>query len=129
MVTAELAACLPVLALVVVVALSAISIAGQQVRAQDAASEVARASARGDSAAAGRLFADTAPRAAALSVVTAGGNVTATVRVTLHPLGGWLGSYTVVERSVALVEPPAYGAVTSPAAAVTSPAGAMTSPP
>jgi len=42
MVTAELAACLPVLVLMLAVAVSAVSVAGVRVRAQDAAREAAR---------------------------------------------------------------------------------------
>jgi hypothetical protein len=105
MVTAELAACLPVLALVLLVALSAVSVAGQRLRAEDAASESVRAAARGDTAESQHLFAETAPHGAALSLVTANGDVTASVRVTARPMGGWLGSYTFTERAVALVEP------------------------
>ncbi len=89
MVTAELAACLPVLALVVLVGLAAVSAAGERVRAQDAAAEVARASARGDPAAAARLFADTAPTGATYTVSTDAGQVTATV--TRDPAPAWTG--------------------------------------
>ncbi len=106
MVTAELAACLPVLMLILLVGLAAVSIAGQRVRAQDAASEAARASARADSTAARELFEQTAPRGSSFSIATANGQVTATVTVTIRPLGGWLGSYVVVERAVAAVESP-----------------------
>jgi hypothetical protein len=105
MVTAELAACLPVLALVVLAGLGAVSVADQQVRAQDAAREVARAEARGDSATAARLFAQLAPPGAEFSVAVADGMVSATVRVTLRPLDGVIGSYTVSERAVAAAEP------------------------
>ena len=105
MVTAELAACLPVLAIILAVALSAVSISAERVRAQDAASEAARASGRGDTTAAHQLFTQTAPHGASLSMSDSGTEVTATVRVTLRPLGGWLGSYTVSERAVAAIEP------------------------
>ena len=105
MVTAELAACLPVLALILVVALGAVSIAGQRVQAQDAANQVARAAARADPAPAARLFQQTAPPGATVTTTTADGEVMATVRVTIRPLGGWLGSYAVLERAVALLEP------------------------
>jgi Flp pilus assembly protein TadG len=110
MVTAELAMCLPVLALVLLVALAAVSIAGERLRAQDAASEVARASARGDPGAAERLFKETAPGGSTFAAATAGGQVTVTVRTTVRPLGGWLGSYSIREQSVAAVEPGADGA-------------------
>ncbi len=103
--TAELAACLPVLAVVVVAGLAAISVADQQVRAQDAAREVARADARGDPDTAARLFTETAPAGAAVTTVTADGQVTATVRITVRPFGGAIGSYSIVERAVAAIEP------------------------
>jgi hypothetical protein len=105
MATAELAACLPVLAIVVLVGLSAISVADQRVRAQDAASEVARAVARGDTATAARLFAETAPNGAVYTVRTDGGQVTVTVRVTLHPAGGRFGDYALTAQAVAAAEP------------------------
>lgn len=105
MVTAELAASLPVLVIVLAVALAAVSIGGQRVRAQDTADEVARAMARGDAATGQRLFQQTAPRGSSLSVVAGSDEVTATVRVVINPLGGWLGRYTVVERAVAATEP------------------------
>ncbi len=106
MVTAELAACLPVLALIVLIGLAAVSAAGQRVRAQDAAAEVARASARGDPAQAARLFADTAPAGASYTVSSDGDQVIATVRVTLRPLDGRLGSYSITVHAVAAAEPP-----------------------
>jgi hypothetical protein len=106
MVTAELAACLPVLALIVLAGLSAVSAADQQVRAQDAASEVARAEARGDPGAAQRLFLETAPAGATFTVETSGGQVTVTVRATIRPLGHALLGFGISERAVAEVEPP-----------------------
>lgn len=105
MVTAELAACLPVLALVVLVGLGAVSAADQQVRAQDAAAEVARAVARGDVAAAGRLFSETAPAGATFTVETSDGRVTATVRAVVRPLGSHVAGFAITERAVAAVEP------------------------
>jgi Flp pilus assembly protein TadG len=105
MVTAELAACLPVLALVLAVAIGAVSIVGARVRAQDGANAAARATARGDASTGQRLFGQTAPHGARLSVSTTGVDVVATVQVTVRPLGGWLGSYTVHERAVAMMEP------------------------
>ncbi len=106
MVTAELAACLPVLAFVVVIGVAAISVGDQQVRAQDAAREVARADARGDPSGAARLFAESAPAGATVSTITADDRVTATVTVTMRPLGGVIGTYTISERAVAALEAP-----------------------
>jgi Flp pilus assembly protein TadG len=106
MVTAELAACLPVLVLVLAVAVSAVSVAGVRVRAQDAAREAARAAARGDPAQARRLAQHAAP-GATVDITTRGNEVVAVARVTVHPLAGWLPSLTVSELAVAAVEPSA----------------------
>jgi Flp pilus assembly protein TadG len=104
MVTAELAACLPVLMLVLAVAVSTVSVAGVRVRAQDAAREAARAAARGDPGQARQLARQEAP-GAVVDVSTKGDEVVAIARVTVHPLARWLPSVTVTERAVAAVEP------------------------
>ena len=104
MVTAELAACLPVLVLVLAVALTAVSVAGARVRAQDAAREAARAAARGDPGAARRLAAEAAP-GSHLSVTVAGADVVAVVRARVAALGGVLPAFAISERAVAAVEP------------------------
>lgn len=113
MVTAELAMCLPVLVIIVSVALAAVSVGGQRVRAQDAATSVARALARGDSAAAQRLFAATGPPGASLSTTSSGDEVRVSVRLSVRPLGGWLGTYTIEETAVAQPEPAAPSAATA----------------
>lgn len=104
MVTAELAACLPVLVLLLAVAVSAVSVAGVRVRAQDAAREAARAVARGDAGQAQRLAQRAAP-GVALEVTTQGDEVVAVAHVRVHPVAGWLPGLTVSERAVAAVEP------------------------
>ncbi|HEY3712902.1 MAG TPA: TadE family type IV pilus minor pilin [Jatrophihabitantaceae bacterium] len=104
MVTAELAASLPVLMVLLGVALSAVSVAGQRVRAADAAREAARAAARGDSGAAARLATQAAP-GAAVTISRSGDRVVAQVRIAVHPMGGWLPALQVVERAVAAAEP------------------------
>jgi Flp pilus assembly protein TadG len=106
MATAELAACLPVLMLVLAVAVSAVSVASVRVRAQDAAREAARAAARGDTAAAARLAHRAAP-GATVSVHTSGDDTVAVVRATVRPLGNLLPTFTVSEQAVAAVEPKA----------------------
>jgi Flp pilus assembly protein TadG len=106
MVTAELAACLPVLVLILAAALTAVSVVGARVRLQDAAREAARASARGDPGAGHRLAAAAAP-GARVSVSRSAGDVVAIASARVHPLGGWLPSFTVTERAVAAVEPAA----------------------
>lgn len=106
LVTAELAACLPVLLLVLAVALSAQSAAGTRVRVQDAAREAARAAARGDPAMARRLAARAAP-GATVQLGVSGEEVLAVARARVHPLAGWLPSLTVTETAVAALEPAA----------------------
>jgi Flp pilus assembly protein TadG len=110
MVTAELAACLPVLMLLLAVALSAISVASARVRVQDAAREAARAAARGDPATARELAAQAAPGSSVQ--FAAGGDAGAglvTARVDLHVylLVTWLPSVTVHGQAVAALEPSA----------------------
>ena len=60
-VTAELAACLPVLVLLLAFAVGVVGVGSARVRAQDAAREAARAAARGDPAAGERLAHEAAP--------------------------------------------------------------------
>ncbi len=116
MVTAELAAGLPVLVALVLVALAAVSVAGQQVRAQDAAREAVRAAARGDDGTARRLAAAAVPAAGRVSIARSGDEVIATVTVVVHPLAGWLPAITISARAVAAAEPDA----TQGSAAVTA---------
>jgi TadE-like protein len=104
MVTAELAACLPVLVLVLAVALTAVAVVAARVRLQDAAREAARAAGRGDVADARRLAADEAP-GGALTLSAGGVEVVATMHERVHPLGGWLPAISITERAVAAVEP------------------------
>ena len=78
MVTAELAAALPVLVVLLAVALTAVSVVAARVRAQDAAREAARAAARGDPAAGARLARESAPGSTVVLGRGAGG-VTAVV--------------------------------------------------
>jgi hypothetical protein len=104
MVTAELAACLPVLVLMLAVVLTSVSVVAARVRLQDAAREAARATARGDPAAAHRLAAESAP-GSTVEVTSGSDDVVAVVRTRVHPLGGWLPALTITERAVAAVEP------------------------
>lgn len=104
MVTAELAACLPVLVLLLAVALSAVSVASTRVRVQDAAREAARAAARGDSAIAGRLAQDSQP-GVVVRLHRSGDTVTATASVRQHLLLPFLPAVTVSEHAVAAAEP------------------------
>lgn len=104
MATAELAMCLPVLVLLLGVALSAVSVAGMRVRAQDAAREAARAAARDDRGQALALAGRAAP-GAHVTITASGDEVTAVARVRAHVLLPWLPSVTVTERAVAAREP------------------------
>ncbi|HEY8300734.1 MAG TPA: TadE family type IV pilus minor pilin [Jatrophihabitans sp.] len=103
MVTAELAACLPVLIVLLAVALSAVSVASARLRAQDAAREAARAAARASGHAAPSL-----PGRAdgAVSVTSDGTFVRAVARVQAHLLVPFLPAVVVTEQAVAAREPP-----------------------
>ena len=103
-VTAELAACLPVLVLLLAVTLSAVAAAAARVRLQDAAREAARAAARGDPTAARRLAQQVAP-GARLQLSSQVNEVLAVLRTTVHPLAGFLPGLALEERAVAAIEP------------------------
>jgi Flp pilus assembly protein TadG len=104
MVTAELAACLPVLVLLLAVAISAVSVASTRVSVQDAAREAARAAARGDDAAALRLARFAAP-GVLVHLARSGADVTVTASVSAHLLVPFLPAVTVTARAVAAAEP------------------------
>lgn len=99
-----MATCLPVLVLLLAVVLSAVSVAGVRVRAQDAAREAARAAARGDDATAQQLAQQYAP-GAVITIAKSADEVTVVARVRAHLLASWLPSVTVTERAVAAAEP------------------------
>ena len=103
-ITAELAACLPVLMLVLAVALTAVGGVAARARLQDAAREAARAAARGDRATALRLAAEVAP-GARTTLTSDGSVVVAVVRDRVHPFGGWLPALAITARAVAQLEP------------------------
>ena len=104
MVTAELAAALPVLVLLILAGLSAVRVVDARVRCLDAAREIARAAARGDGPAAAQGRAD-APAGASVSVARSGDEVRVTVIALVHPLGPDLPAVTVRESAVAATEP------------------------
>lgn len=88
MVTAETAVVLPVLLLVLVCAVAAVTVVGAQLRCVDAAREGARAAARGETeAVVGELAGRVAPPAAVTTVRAAGDRVRVTVSVEVAPLG------------------------------------------
>jgi hypothetical protein len=107
-VTAELASAIPVLVVLLGVAIWAVVLAGDTVRAQDAARELARAAARGDTATGQQMAHEIAP-SAGFTTVTSDATVVATVQMVVHPLAGWLPAVTVHGRAVAAVEPGADG--------------------
>jgi Flp pilus assembly protein TadG len=106
MVTAELAACLPVLVLLLGVALSAVQVASARVRAQDAAREAARAAARSTpTGSAGSIATQVAP-GVHVRLSDAGETVRAVTTLRAHLLVPFLPAVTVTEQAVAAREPP-----------------------
>ncbi|WP_041775565.1 TadE family type IV pilus minor pilin [Blastococcus saxobsidens] len=106
MVTAETAVVLPVLLLVLVGAVAAVTVVGAQLRCVDAAREGARAAARGEDVAtvagwAGRA----APDGARTTVATGAGEVRVRVTAEVTPLGPLPWRVTVTAEAVALPEP------------------------
>ena len=88
MVTAETAVVLPVLLLVLVGAVAAVTVVGAQLRCVDAAREAARAAARGEPAAVvAQASAGAAPEGAVTDVAGDGETVLVTVSTSVAPLG------------------------------------------
>jgi Flp pilus assembly protein TadG len=101
--TAELAAALPALALLLFAALTAVSAVRTQLECVDAAREAARAAARGESGEAAGMR--VAPAGSSVSVTVEGEQVRATVRVRTHSLGGRLPGFDIAATAVAAAEP------------------------
>lgn len=101
--TAELAAALPALILLLLFALGAVDAALARMRCVDAARSAALVSARGGDgmAAAGR----TGPSGATVRIDRGAALVTVRVEVAVHPLGPHLPAVTVGATAVAEVEP------------------------
>jgi Flp pilus assembly protein TadG len=108
-VTAETAVVLPLIALFTVAMVWMVCVGLTQVRAMDAAREVARAAARSESAAeATSLGRQVAPVGSSISVHESEGTVVATVRSPVRGPGGVLGKLagiSVTGRAVAAQEP------------------------
>jgi len=102
MVTAELAACLPVLVLLLAVALSVVSVGSARLRAQDAAREAARAAARSDDGA--RVASEIAP-GVHIQLSGSGTTVRAVATLRAQLLVPFLPSVDVTEQAVASREP------------------------
>ncbi|HLL64706.1 MAG TPA: TadE family type IV pilus minor pilin [Micromonosporaceae bacterium] len=107
-VTAELAAALPAIILLLLAALTGVAAVGVQLRCVDAAAQAARTEARGgDGAAAGRLA---APPGAVVTVEGAGDTVRASVQASVRPFGRRLPGFPVRAVAVAMREPGEPGA-------------------
>jgi Flp pilus assembly protein TadG len=102
--TAELAAALPVLVLLLAVAVTAVAAVTAQLRCVDAAREAARAAARGtpDAMEAGERA---APAGARITVDTGSETVRVTVRARISPFADWLPAPEVTATAVAETEP------------------------
>lgn len=101
--TAELAAGLPALVLLLFAGLTAVSAVTTKAGCLDAAREAALAASRGESGStAGARY---APPGADVSVTVSGDRVVATVRVPVRALGARLPRITVSATAVAAVEP------------------------
>ncbi|MEV1287756.1 TadE family type IV pilus minor pilin [Micromonospora sp. NPDC049679] len=101
--TAELAAGLPALVLLLLAGLTAVSAVTTKAQCVDAAREAALAASRGEPGAAAGERA--APPGAAISVSVDGDVATATVRAPVRALGARLSRLTVEAVAVAAVEP------------------------
>jgi Flp pilus assembly protein TadG len=101
--TAELAAGLPALVLLLLAGLTAVSGVATRAHCTDAARDAALAAARGEARA--PAGAGEAPPGAVVSVTVEGDRVTATCRAPVRALGGRLPALTVVDRAVAALEP------------------------
>lgn len=101
MVTAELAATIPALVFVLLIAVNAVMIGISEVRCVDAARVAARAAARGDSAVAVQEVGIRAgPSGTSVAVAAAGGEVTVTVTAPVPGPFGWLVSGQRLHSSI-----------------------------
>jgi len=104
MVTAELATALPALMVLVLAASMMIAVMQARLRCADAAREVARAVARGDTASADRLGRAAAGHDIDIGIRPGPSETAIAVRMNLRPLS-WLGSVTITETAVVATEP------------------------
>ncbi|TDC52350.1 mucin-associated surface protein [Micromonospora sp. KC207] len=105
--TAELAAGLPAVLLLLLAGLTAVNAVATQAGCLGAAREAALAASRGQPG--GAAGAAAAPAGADVSVAVNGDRVTATVRAPVRALGARLPRITVAATAVAAVEPGAPG--------------------
>ena len=107
--TAELAAGLPALVLLLLAGLTAVTAVTAKAHCVDAARDAALAAARGESGVA--AGSRSAPAGADVTVAVDGDTVTATVRAPVRALGARLPRLTVEATAVAAVEPGGSGPV------------------
>ncbi len=107
--TAELAAGLPALVLLLLAGLTAVTAVTAKAHCVDAARDAALAAARGESGVA--AGSRSAPAGADVTVAVDGDTVTATVRAPVRALGARLPRLTVEATAVAAVEPGGSGRV------------------
>jgi hypothetical protein len=100
-----LAASLPALVLLLLVAVSAVSAVRVQIQCLDAARDAALAAARGDDGI--QQGQRMAPAGAAVGLADDGDLVRATVTVRVRPLGGRLPGFTITTSATAAKEPTA----------------------
>ncbi|HEY0166731.1 MAG TPA: TadE family type IV pilus minor pilin [Jatrophihabitans sp.] len=104
MVTAETAMSLPVLLMLTLAGVAAVSVGQARMRCVDAASEAAKAIARGDPGSAAERARSAAGRPVTLSTTAGALDTTVTVRLTLRPVS-WLPPVAITETAVAATEP------------------------
>lgn len=110
MVTAELAVAITAILAVLVALIAVVLTVGAQMSCVDAAREGARAAARGESDGVVRaVVAKSAPPGASTTLEISGESVTVTVRATVRPFGGVVGSWTVDASATARLEPAGSG--------------------
>jgi hypothetical protein len=102
-VTAELAACMPVVVLLLLAGLTGLDAVVTKLRCVDAAREGARAAARGESGVSAAMR--VAPDGATVSVRVDADTVRVAIRVTTRPLGAHLPGIAVDAEAVAAMEP------------------------
>jgi hypothetical protein len=102
-VTAELAAALPALMLLLVAGVTAVAVTGVKIRCVSAARDGALGEARGEGGAGAARR--SAPDGASVSVSVDGDLARATVSARVRPLGGLLPAITVDATAVAAMEP------------------------
>ncbi len=101
--SAELAASMPALALLLFMALGAVTALRTQVECVDAAREAVLAASRGEDGALAAV--KVAPTGASLDIDADADMVRATVSVRLTPLGAHMPAFTVTGSAVAAMEP------------------------